>query len=1083
MKARSARRVGWRRWLLRAAGLCFGLVFIALASVLVLLHSLNRAWLKQRLVALALINSGLEISYEAAEVRSGFELDIRDLVVRSPASLRGVAPELLRIAHLHVSWWRVPPFWWRPAVRDIELDGLTLTVVLDELGKTSFDAIPSSGAPQPASPRSHLASDLLSAGWPIRELRVNQIAVTLVQTNRGVVIERDTARGLSLTLQATPHLSGARLRLAMGDAAAPLEVTLDRSRPGAGDNSAVLRASLLAEATATDASLALDLRVSRQNVLPQVAIERLLQVQASAKFQPAAGRIQLAIPQLSVADQIATNESALELPDHGSPLVQRATGDVDLARLLRLAAPWLPGLELSAGRLHYAIDDLPLDRPLATRGIAVDGDLSGAHLPLAAGSLALSSARLSLHARPKSATVETDGSLALNGLVLDSRASRLRADDVNLQFGGQRAESGALTGQVEIRFATLSVEGQSPVSAGNGHFVLAAHELRVDPSSPLAATGHLSLDAELARLEAESGLRYILSNLRGHAETPLSVAKRWSLSSSLHADQLHVTRGGRTLAELPVQLDLSLKDLSPDLERPQSSTGSVHVALGAGALAAMLDATKLGDAVDFSFSARASRLAALRPFLPEGPLQSAPWDKMALELETKGRALHVARAKPELEQTSRLRLTNAVFEAVALRALTLDLRSHGSADKHDAALDVGFEGLRVADVELGDEHVRASVELDRSVPSLRATLKTDQLAKAELRASAAFDREQQAISYEANAQLSQLSRLAPLLAQVRALVGLDLSKLALQFTAHGGLHGVLSSARSDGARLRLVPDPLRNAKLSAEVELGVANLRWADEDRALSSPAATLRASLEAEAGIRKIHSEFSSNELSFGLGRRRVRVTGVHDQTQLTSTGPLSDATLELEQQVSIQTVEQNFAPSYPVGDVYSKVHVLRQPDGLIKVEDIQLENRAAGTALRVQGGVDLGDYRRRISLRATLSQDLARACNRRELLSGSGQARLSLSVDSPNFRVFHTQARLQLENAQVRLPSAKIAIDGIDGDVPITADLTYGRSGVELLRGVEVNPYAALRFADQHPLLRHRSFISIDSIATPLV
>ncbi len=48
---------------------------------------------------------------------------------------------------------------------------------------------------------------------------------------------------------------------------------------------------------------------------------------------------------------------------------------------------------------------------------------------------------------------------------------------------------------------------------------------------------------------------------------------------------------------------------------------------------------------------------------------------------------------------------------------------------------------------------------------------------------------------------------------------------------------------------------------------------------------------------------------------------------------------------------------------------------------------------------------------------------------------------------------------------------------------DLTYGRKGVELLRGVEVNPYAALRFADQHPLLRHRSFISIDSIATPLV
>ncbi len=397
------------------------LVFFALASVLVLLHSLNRAWLKQRLVALALINSGLEVSYQAAEVQSWFELDIRGLVVRSPASVRGVAPELLRIGHLHVSWWRVPPSWWRPAVREIEVDGLALNVVLDEQGKTSFDAIPSTGAPQPASPRSRLASDLLSAGWPIRELRVSQITVALVQTNHGLVIERDTLRGLSLALNATPHLSGARLRLAMGDAAAPLELTLDRSRAGAADSAAVLRASLLGDMTAADAALTLDLRVTRQNLVPQVAIERLLQLQANAKFQPAAGRIQLGISRLSVADQIASNESALELRDHGAPLVRRATGDVDLARLLGLSSPWLPGLQLSAGRLHYAIEDLPFDRPLATGGIALDGDVSGVHLPLTAGWLALSSARLSLHARPKGTSVDTDGSLALNGLLVESK--------------------------------------------------------------------------------------------------------------------------------------------------------------------------------------------------------------------------------------------------------------------------------------------------------------------------------------------------------------------------------------------------------------------------------------------------------------------------------------------------------------------------------------------------------------------------------------------------------------------------------------------------------------------------------------
>ncbi len=505
--------------------------------------------------------------------------------------------------------------------------------------------------------------------------------------------------------------------------------------------------------------------------------------------------------------------------------------------------------------------------------------------------------------------------------------------------------------------------------------------------------------------------------------------------------------------------------------------------LGAGALTATLDASKRGDAVDYALQASAAELAALRPWLAEGAAQRAPWEKMALELESKGRVTRLSSATPELEQRSRVRLTGAVLETAATRALTVDLRSHGGAVKHEAELDLGLEGLRVADVTLGDEHLHASVQLDRSGPSLRATLTTDRLAKAELRAAAAFDRERRGVAYEVSGRLSALSALAPLLSRVRALVGLDLSKLALRFSAHGEMSGLMSGLGNGLSPLQS-PDPLLGAKLSAVVELAVTDLRWAEADRALASPAATLHASLEAAAGVQRLHSELSAEQIDFGIGRRRLRITGLRDQSELSSTGPPSEATLELDQRASIQAVEQNFAPKYTLGDVRASVHLRRDADGLIKVDDVQIENRAGGGTLRVQGGIDLGDDDlRRLSLRATLTQDLARACNRPELFSGSGQARMSLSVESPNFRVFHTQAALQLENARIHLPDAKVALDGIDGDVPIVVDLTYGRSGVELLRGVQINPYATLRFADQHPLLTNRSFISIASIATPLV
>ncbi len=438
--------------------------------------------------------------------------------MRSPAPLRGVAPELLRVSRLHIFWWRVPPFGFRPALREIDVVGLTLNVVRDEQGRTSFDAIPSAAPPKPATPRSQLARELLSTAFPIHQLRVTDATLALVQTSHGVVIERDTVRGLSLTLSATPHLGGARLGLAVGSQPVALALTLDRSRPGAEDTSAALRVFLQAEASATDASLALELRVTRQNLIPEVTIEQLLQLRANAKFEPADRRIQLTVSRLGVADQMATNESALELPDQGSPLVRHASGDLDLARLLRLAAPWLPRLELAAGRLRYRVADLALDRAHETTSIALEGELSGARLALATGTLALTSARLSLHARPNGAAVDVEANLALNGLLLEAGTSQLRAEDVTLRLGGRRADNGAIGGQVEIRFSTLSVEGQSRLTAHDGHVALSARELRADRGL-LDATGYLSLDSELGKIEAGSGARCTVSKLRWHAET------------------------------------------------------------------------------------------------------------------------------------------------------------------------------------------------------------------------------------------------------------------------------------------------------------------------------------------------------------------------------------------------------------------------------------------------------------------------------------------------------------------------------------------------------------------------------------
>jgi hypothetical protein len=157
------------------------------------------------------------------------------------------------------------------------------------------------------------------------------------------------------------------------------------------------------------------------------------------------------------------------------------------------------------------------------------------------------------------------------------------------------------------------------------------------------------------------------------------------------------------------------------------------------------------------------------------------------------------------------------------------------------------------------------------------------------------------------------------------------------------------------------------------------------------------------------------------------------------------------------------------------------RNADGLIRILDLNLKNRSGGTSLALLGGIDLGAEQRRIALRANLAQDLARFSRRADRFVGRGKASLELQVQSPDLRVFHTKALLRLEDAYLDLPDYRVSLAAIDGELPVRCDLTVGRDGVQLARTVEVNPYTTLRFADQHPLLSERSFLSMARATTP--
>jgi translocation and assembly module TamB len=551
------------------------------------------------------------------------------------------------------------------------------------------------------------------------------------------------------------------------------------------------------------------------------------------------------------------------------------------------------------------------------------------------------------------------------------------------------------------------------------------------------------------------------------------------LDADLSSDRVQVARlDGQPLLDTPLHAALTVKDLIANLEQPSRSDASGHLAIEAGPHLLAFEVAKHGDTLSYELTARAPQLALAVPFLSPELAQQAPWDKTALELHSRGTLEHLNASEPELHQHSQLQLTGAGYKATAVRSLALELQSDGTTNRQKARAVLHVEGLTANGNALGDDQLALSLSFDRGRQSIELTLDNDRIVKAQLTASMIFDRAQRALTYHLTSDVSHFSAQLP---QFQALTGVDLSTLELRLGADGTVAGLVMP-RSNG-ELALAPDALSNARGSCTLTLAAAGVSWANGDRAFRAPTATLHAAINVQPGHRTVESDLTSDAFEIALGRRHLDISGFHDRTSLAVDGPSSDVSLELAQEASVATLKQNFASLYPVGNASLTVHARRAPDGVIEISDLRLENRAGGTTLTASGGVDLSDDQRRLTLRANLQQDLRLVSSRRDVFFGSGQASLDLAVQSPDFRVFHNQATLRLNGAHAHFSRSQTALDAVDGEVPILLDLTVSQRGVELLRGVQVNPYATLRFADQHPLLSTRSFLSIGQLTTPML
>ncbi|HEX8539197.1 MAG TPA: hypothetical protein VF664_17155, partial [Cystobacter sp.] len=396
-------------------------------------------------------------------------------------------------------------------------------------------------------------------------------------------------------------------------------------------------------------------------------------------------------------------------------------------------------------------------------------------------------------------------------------------------------------------------------------------------------------------------------------------------------------------------------------------------------------------------------------------------------------------------------------------------------------LDLRIEGLRAGENDLGSQHQTLTLDLDRRKPSLRLGLTSQAGLKIALDAALAFDRKARALRLDVQGGLPPLGALSPLWTKARIPAELDPSRLALNAELHGTLLGVITHIAADGTP-SLVPAPLRTASFEGTAVVDARGIRWRQEGRSINLPVLHWQVESHAEGPRRVVHSQLTVEKLAVGMSERRLSFAGVSSDTTATFTEKWEADEIELKQLLKVRSLEQRPALPYPVQDLEGSFSARREPNGVIHIPDLQLTHAGTSTQLKARGRLELGDDRRRLAVRGELEQDLSKLAQP-GLIESSGTVTVNFQVASPNLVVFRTLSELLLQNVSLRLPGSGVAIDRLDGDVPLTENVEFTEGRVRLLNDIDVNPYSMLRFADQHPLLSRNGFMSVGSITTPLI
>jgi hypothetical protein len=1041
------RQAPWRKWAARGA-LALSLVLAGvLAAGVFLLSSLDAPWLKARLQREVQEAAGLEVDWSRGALSPGSGLQLEDLRVRSPAALRGTAPDFVHASRVAVAW--SPGRLLRnerPLLDAVTIEGLEVTVVDDlQRGRTLdllFPATPPPAVTPPPGPGLSSTLQGLFAGGPfVRSLKVPGVALNWKKVDHDAVIDQASLQGLGLSLEGW-HAQ-------LGSLEAPLALE-------AQGHHAVLRLLLDAEGSGAGATLHAQGSLERQDFEPALELHQLLELEAKAAFEPRAHRLLATVSALTLLDGAATGTAQLERADDGALLVQVAAFQLALVPLLVDAAALGVPVSAAAGTLALGVHELRVLPELAflPKGALTAHARLGAveyRQPEAAARLAQAALEVALGAGEDGAQ-ELDFTARLGGLA--QGAATVEA----LRLDGSATQGRAgWHGQAKL--------GANGASAAGARLGSAELELRAaDVVLAQRFSGKATLTGSARKLGYDSpslkvGLEQLGLTLEGATDGQPPYAARVSLEGPLHLGD----GAGSALFDGPLELRATATQLLP-----AAQTGLLEADVTLADSALHLEAKKLSDGAHLEAKLVAKSLALLERLvaLPAG--WKVPWSRASATLETTIDAEALGSKLPRFTHVSSAELRGLEAQlpkgALAVPSLKLTLAGHGSTEVHAGTLGLTCARCVLGPAALGDERLTAAFELDRLAPKLRAQLDAGGPLGPDVHGlvTLGYLKAEHRTRLDANLTVSRLGSLAPLVEGTPA-SRVDLTRLGLSVRATG-------TAPGRGLDLETA---------TGSIDATLTHLLWEDGERSVEVPSLWLEAQLERSAEGQQLSATLRGDSLELALGENTATLLNlaVGLEAQLASASPKATGALGM----TVGEVKQDFAPAYPVRGLRISAAGARDEQGLLTLSRSTLVNEAAGTALWLEGALALDPRRSKATAQAELTQDLSLAWRDPKVFEGKGTAVLRLGVHSADLREFHTSGSLLLDGVDAQLPAG--AAEAVQGELPFAMDFVSDAKGVHPLRTAHVNPYALLRFQDQHPMLKSQSFLTVQKLTTPQV